>query len=786
MKVRFILSVVTLFILPLSQQVFAEQLIVPLKAPQIEARDAAQTKDSITPDGNADTMAFEGSPGSNYCSSNQFEIGRYNGDQAIGYLDFQDYGLSSSVTITGISLRIYKNSEANNGTDHQFYFAQIDESWSECSVTWNNQPGVDNSSIYGPVDLSGGSGWYEIPLPLSYATNEFNSSNSWHGISIGPWRTNTDLLRFRSSEASSSRPFLIIEYQPGGTPDLEVRRPSSPSDAAIGGTISLSCDVENTGDDVAASSELGYYLSTNTVLDGFDIELGTDGVRSLDPGEDSSESITATLNHPSLNSGTYYILFVADLWDEVPEGSSGEGNNVTARAIDLHGPPSIGALEASDSIVFVGEPMRLEATGVADTDGDGIARVEFWWDSTQDNILDPATDYLLGTDTTPATWDHDIPAGNLVVGEMRFYAIAWDNYGLQSNTVSKTVRLAESLHPIIDFSKPNVMHTRGYIDSNSDGMHSPGEHIGSGIVGDDLSCWMAAAANLVQYRYGAADYDEWCEDGLVTSPIVHPFGGQSSANSGNRFTFDDGGFPNWVLRALDVPIALRITTTEQFHGGVWQQNPIAWCRTAIEDEDRPVALSVWWGDPVKGALPGWKSENGIDGYHAITLWGIDEASGQMLVSDSDDASGGASYVGSVRYDYEYENGVWIMHYDDLTAYVNYAVKTTTSALDITPVPDDVAAAGPVVLNLKAYPNPFNPRTRIRFDLAQPRTVSLSIYDVKGRRVKRIVENHSLPAGSWSFEWLGDDDCGRQSASGVYLYHLRAGDYEESRRLVLVE
>lgn len=73
-----------------------------------------------------------------------------------------------------------------------------------------------------------------------------------------------------------------------------------------------------------------------------------------------------------------------------------------------------------------------------------------------------------------------------------------------------------------------------------------------------------------------------------------------------------------------------------------------------------------------------------------------------------------------------------------------------------------------------YPNPFNAETAIRFELpAEVDEISLSIYDIMGRRVRNYYWS-SLPPGQHRVIWYGIDDNGRPLASGIYFYRLEAG------------
>jgi hypothetical protein len=83
------------------------------------------------------------------------------------------------------------------------------------------------------------------------------------------------------------------------------------------------------------------------------------------------------------------------------------------------------------------------------------------------------------------------------------------------------------------------------------------------------------------------------------------------------------------------------------------------------------------------------------------------------------------------------------------------------------------------LSLINYPNPFNPSTTIEFDLPKTSQVTLKVFNILGEEVARLV-SEKLPAGSYSYEWDASN-----LASGIYLYRLQAGDYVETRKMVLM-
>ena len=83
-----------------------------------------------------------------------------------------------------------------------------------------------------------------------------------------------------------------------------------------------------------------------------------------------------------------------------------------------------------------------------------------------------------------------------------------------------------------------------------------------------------------------------------------------------------------------------------------------------------------------------------------------------------------------------------------------------------------------------YPNPFNPSTTIGYRLPKATRVDLHIYDALGQPVQHLV-GRLQKAGTYTALWDGTDARGRPVASGVYLYRLRSGQTQQSRRLVLI-
>jgi hypothetical protein len=106
-------------------------------------------------------------------------------------------------------------------------------------------------------------------------------------------------------------------------------------------------------------------------------------------------------------------------------------------------------------------------------------------------------------------------------------------------------------------------------------------------------------------------------------------------------------------------------------------------------------------------------------------------------------------------------------------------------LDVTGVPGGERGVATPTCLYEARPNPFNPRTTIRFSLSADGPARLVIHDVNGRHVRTLADG-SQKAGMHEVAWDGTDDTGRTVASGVYWSRLQAGGHLSNRKMIVLK
>ena len=135
------------------------------------------------------------------------------------------------------------------------------------------------------------------------------------------------------------------------------------------------------------------------------------------------------------------------------------------------------------------------------------------------------------------------------------------------------------------------------------------------------------------------------------------------------------------------------------------------------------------------------------------------------------------------------SNLFSVHFTDndtgwVVGYYGNILKTITGGV----VSVELTTAAPADFVLQQnYPNPFNPTTTISFSLTakDAKNAKIEIYNLKGQKVKTLISDQ-LPAGEHSVVWDGKDENNKPLSSGIYFYKLKAGNQEETRKMILLK
>ena len=242
--------------------------------------------------------------------------------------------------------------------------------------------------------------------------------------------------------------------------------------------------------------------------------------------------------------------------------------------------------------------------------------------------------------------------------------------------------------------------------------------------------WVCGVSNIIRHYIG----------GNWTADQSYPTGGWSS------LYFVPGTTQGWCVG--DAGAILHTTD-----GYIWQPQP-------NPDTSQNILLGVFFLNVNEGWTVG---TNGIILHttNGGTSWNV-EANGlttNMLVA--------------------------VFAVDEHSVYVTGEKKTLlkyTEIIGISPiggiVPEDYTL-------FQNYPNPFNPRTTIEFDIPKAEFARLIIYDALGREVTALV-SEELKAGRYKVDWPAPTGNATNNSSGIYYYQLNAGEYKETKKMILIK
>jgi hypothetical protein len=202
-------------------------------------------------------------------------------------------------------------------------------------------------------------------------------------------------------------------------------------------------------------------------------------------------------------------------------------------------------------------------------------------------------------------------------------------------------------------------------------------------------------------------------------------------------------------------------------------------------------------DPVVITTAELASEEAYEGVFVelnnVVVTSAPNSYGEWYVTDTSATPGqlddGFFYLDSVNPPIVVNNG-------DSWAILRGCVNYSYDEFELNPrTPDDmiaeVSSPNNIVSNQSqfygCYPNPFNPETTAYLYLAEETELTLSVYNIKGEKVRTILQD-KLGAGEHHITWNGKDDNGRAVTSGVYLFFSESnnGDFTSVKKIILLK
>jgi len=423
-------------------------------------------------------------------------------------------------------------------------------------------------------------------------------------------------------------------------------------------------------------------------------------------------------------------------------------------------------------------------------------------------------------------YNFDLPdSSSLFPGdEMHYFIEGQDNLGGDIGTTllpADTTGFA-SFSGSQDYSSSFTVHALPSIRSQTPGDHPPilfwndfGESGGENE-------WYFALANL-GYAAGV-DYDLYYTNG-PSSGVGNGIGGRATATQLrgyetilyscgdlSRFTISNGDFANdpsddvgvldsWLQQGDKCMFLTgdNLVCDMTVNGGFSTLTFVnSWVGVTLVDQDlRPLiegqtapTVRALSGNGVFISVEEWIAYGGCPDFHqfdAVTATGSTARLAEF--TDPDCNPGMYNYAAATEHlEATYSADVIYLPYDFASVYTGgcagssgggpLAARTkmlqdvllhfghvgTSPVVGVTPIDE--------VLSVFNYPNPFNPKTTIRYNLPRPDHLAIRIFNLQGHLVRTLIDE-PVQAGPGTVEWLGDDDRGRAVSSGVYFCESRA-------------
>jgi hypothetical protein len=188
---------------------------------------------------------------------------------------------------------------------------------------------------------------------------------------------------------------------------------------------------------------------------------------------------------------------------------------------------------------------------------------------------------------------------------------------------------------------------------------------------------------------------------------------------------------------------------------------------ADQDYDQDTHIEAWQ-DEVSGCLTRLRIQ--------LPPVGIDSVAWQLIAADSNNVTLRKSYWNYLMVTEDKSMGIHNPKY-----VIDMLIQSRNVLIGIIPISNEIPIRFEISQN---YPNPFNPTTNINFSLPRQENVLIKIFDITGREVKTLV-NEKMEPGKFKVDWQSDNNDGKTVSSGVYFYRITAGNFTDTKKMILV-
>ena len=241
-----------------------------------------------------------------------------------------------------------------------------------------------------------------------------------------------------------------------------------------------------------------------------------------------------------------------------------------------------------------------------------------------------------------------------------------------------------------------------------------------------------------------------------------------------EFDLSDNAKFGWRVTAKDIEGLSSMTDSSYFFTDAFPEPPLAFSTVYPENNAEGLATSIdfVWN---KTADP-----DPLDEVSYQLVYGTDwQDSSTYVFSDiTTDTSISVLLDDNIQY-------YWIVVARDADGFMVGSNNDTPNMVTVGTLSVDDNTVPTVFALHQNYPNPFNPTTQIRYDIPESEFVSINIYDVMGHKIKSLINNNQ-EAGYRLITWNATNDLGQPVSAGMYIYTIQAGEFRQTRKMVLLK